>query len=171
MIHMTKHNNCIIYFYTKCVQYKVDRILQLLKLVLLAFYSLWIYLYMISHILYWFVLMYHWLYIVYKKRWHVDGVDQGKLVSFSILVGIALSDQEVSGCGNLFVLPGSHHITAPILADIGAKRQKCDVQWRKKKPNAWPDETIVKQGCRQMPPALFSNEWRQMATPFQCLNS
>ena len=90
---------------------------------------------------------------LYKRRWHVDGVDQGKLTSFSLLVGVALSDQEVSGCGNLFVLPGSHHVIAPILEDIGAYVGKggnnCANLWKNRKPNLEhidPVPVLLKKG-------------------------
>lgn len=40
--------------------------------------------------------------------WHTDGLRQGKKHSFSLLVGVALSDTTGTGQGNLCVWPGSH---------------------------------------------------------------
>ena len=40
--------------------------------------------------------------------WHTDGLRQGKKHSFSLLLGVALSDMTAPDVGNLFVWPGSH---------------------------------------------------------------
>lgn len=40
--------------------------------------------------------------------WHTDGLRQGKKHSFSLLVGIALTDMPIPNIGNLCVWPGSH---------------------------------------------------------------
>merc|ERR1712125_110496 len=41
-------------------------------------------------------------------KYHIDGMGQNRLCPFSMLVGIALSDQTKPNCGNLHVFPGSH---------------------------------------------------------------
>lgn len=45
-----------------------------------------------------------------ERGWHIDGMDRGPGIfsSFSLLVGVALSDQSMPGCGNLLVYPESH---------------------------------------------------------------
>jgi hypothetical protein len=55
----------------------------------------------------------HWM--VSKNYAHIDGVstptngvEPGRLHSFSLLVGIALTNQQDDYCGNLTVFPGSH---------------------------------------------------------------
>jgi ectoine hydroxylase-related dioxygenase (phytanoyl-CoA dioxygenase family) len=54
------------------------------------------------------------------KQWHLDGMDKGLYGPFSLLIGIALSDQTVDNCGNLGVHPGSHHTLAPFLKEYAA---------------------------------------------------
>ena len=46
---------------------------------------------------------------------HTDGLRQGKKHSFSLLVGVALSDNCVANRGNLCVWPGSHHVIHPLM--------------------------------------------------------
>jgi len=41
-------------------------------------------------------------------RYHIDGMDVNKLCPFSLLCGVALSDQSRPDMGNLHVFPGSH---------------------------------------------------------------
>lgn len=41
-------------------------------------------------------------------RYHIDGMGQNRLCPFSVLCGVALSDQSKPNCGNLHVFPGSH---------------------------------------------------------------
>lgn len=41
-------------------------------------------------------------------RYHIDGMGQSRLCPFTILCGVALSDQTSPDCGNLHVFPGSH---------------------------------------------------------------
>jgi len=41
-------------------------------------------------------------------RYHIDGMGQNKLCPFTLLCGVALSDQSRPNCGNLHVFPGSH---------------------------------------------------------------
>jgi len=45
-----------------------------------------------------------------ERGWHIDGMDRGPGIfsSFSLLVGVALSDQSTPGCGNLLVYPEAH---------------------------------------------------------------
>ena len=40
--------------------------------------------------------------------WHTDGLRQGKAHSFSLLLGVCLSDVDEDFSGNLLVWPGSH---------------------------------------------------------------
>jgi len=49
------------------------------------------------------------------KQWHIDGMGKGKHSPFSILLGIALSQQTRPNCGNLVAFPGSHHVLQPLL--------------------------------------------------------
>ena len=53
------------------------------------------------------------------RSWHTDGLRQGKKHSFSLLVGVALSDtppvSAAGGSGNLFVWPGSHRHTVGLM--------------------------------------------------------
>lgn len=44
------------------------------------------------------------------NHWHIDGMDKGDHSPFTLLVGVALSDQLEPFVGNLCVWPGSHHI-------------------------------------------------------------
>ena len=46
--------------------------------------------------------------VVTGRDWHTDGLRQGKKHSFSLLVGVALSDMLAQDEGNLCVWPGSH---------------------------------------------------------------
>ncbi|HWE19150.1 MAG TPA: phytanoyl-CoA dioxygenase family protein [Hyphomicrobiaceae bacterium] len=39
-----------------------------------------------------------------------NGVPRGKILSFTMLVGVMLSDVEAAGSGNLLVWPGTHHL-------------------------------------------------------------
>jgi len=41
-------------------------------------------------------------------RYHIDGMGENKLCPFSLLCGVALSDQSRPNCGNLHVFPGAH---------------------------------------------------------------
>lgn len=42
--------------------------------------------------------------------WHTDGLRQGKLHPFSLLIGICLSDVNEDNAGNLLCYPGTHHL-------------------------------------------------------------
>jgi hypothetical protein len=55
------------------------------------------------------------------KRWHIDGLAQSKHSPFSLLVGVALSDQLREFSGNLCVFPGSHHSLQPFLQEFVRK--------------------------------------------------
>ena len=44
------------------------------------------------------------------RSWHIDGMDRGTYGAFSLLIGVALSDQLSDYCGNLCLHPGSHHV-------------------------------------------------------------
>lgn len=44
------------------------------------------------------------------QSFHVDGIGQGRLTDFSLLCGIALTDQRGPASGCLIVWPGTHHI-------------------------------------------------------------
>ena len=57
--------------------------------------------------------------------WHTDGLRQGKKHSFSLLVGIAISDNQVGNRGNLCLWPGSHHVIHPLMrSPDGAVRRE-----------------------------------------------
>jgi len=43
------------------------------------------------------------------RRWHLDGMDKGVYSPFSLLIGVALSDQMNDFSGNLCLHAGSHH--------------------------------------------------------------
>jgi len=49
------------------------------------------------------------------KQWHIDGMNKGNHSPFSILLGIALSEQTLPNCGNLVAFPGSHHVLHPLI--------------------------------------------------------
>ena len=62
--------------------------------------------------------------------WHTDGLRQGKLHPFSILVGICLSDVQSHRSGNLVVYPGAHTtVSSCIVGPHGridaARLQRC----------------------------------------------
>jgi len=54
---------------------------------------------------------------------HVDGLNHvgrdGKVTSFTLLVGVLLSDQSADDMGNVHVWPGSHHLVAAYASDNG----------------------------------------------------
>lgn len=54
------------------------------------------------------------------RSWHLDGMDRGTYGPFSLLIGVALSDQSLGNCGNLAVHPGSHHTLKPFLKQYSA---------------------------------------------------
>jgi hypothetical protein len=61
------------------------------------------------------------------RSWHLDGMDKGLYGPFSLLVGVALSDQLVDDCGNLAVHPGSHHTLKPFLKQYSAACDHSDI--------------------------------------------
>ncbi|KNC50505.1 uncharacterized protein AMSG_00666 [Thecamonas trahens ATCC 50062] len=53
------------------------------------------------------------------QHWHIDGLNKGHHSSFSLLVGVTLSDQLGPDWGNLVVFPGQHHVMgAKLLAAV-----------------------------------------------------
>ena len=54
------------------------------------------------------------------RSWHLDGMDKGLYGPFSLLIGVALSDQTVDNCGNLGVHAGSHHTLKDFLKKYAA---------------------------------------------------
>ncbi len=63
--------------------------------------------------------------IVRGTDWHTDGLRQGKKHSFSLLVGVALSDNQTENRGNLCVWPQSHRVIHPLMrSPDGAVRRK-----------------------------------------------
>lgn len=53
----------------------------------------------------------------HPKQWHIDGMIErdGQFSNFSVLVGVALSDQLQPNCGNLIAFAGSHHVLQPMV--------------------------------------------------------
>jgi len=54
------------------------------------------------------------------RSWHLDGMDRGTYAPFSLLIGVALSDQTSDNCGNLGVHRGSHHTLKAFLKQYSA---------------------------------------------------
>mmetsp|Transcript_104292 Transcript_104292/g.185390 ORF Transcript_104292/g.185390 Transcript_104292/m.185390 type:complete len:524 (-) Transcript_104292:146-1717(-) len=56
------------------------------------------------------------------KQWHIDGMYKAELDNspFSLLVGVALSDQTLPNSGNLIAFAGSHHILQPMVQQEAA---------------------------------------------------
>jgi hypothetical protein len=54
--------------------------------------------------------------------WHIDAMDIGQLCPFSVLIGVALSDQMQDACGNLAVHPGSHYSLMPFMKKFAETR-------------------------------------------------
>jgi hypothetical protein len=79
--------------------------------------------------------------VVSGRSWHTDGLRQGKKHSFSVLVGIALSDTQVrsgmpnceaTNLGNLWVWPKSHVVCHKLMRwpDGQVERESsCPVEW------------------------------------------
>jgi len=76
------------------------------------------------------------------QQWHIDGMHnpEAQYSGFSLLVGVALSDQKASNCGNLIAFTGSHHMTHPIV------RQEAE------KPGSYP--FLQEKGSKVGMPAL-----------------
>jgi len=51
------------------------------------------------------------------RVWHIDGTGTGNHSTFSLLVGITLSDVLQPNCGNFSVFPGSHRKLLPLLKE------------------------------------------------------
>ena len=91
---------------------------------------------------------------VYRRRWHVDGIGKGRLTPFSLLVGVALSDQLESGTGNLWAIRGSHTVNGKIVSEIGQKMMSEGVgyehsMWNARRPNfehIEPTPVLLKKG-------------------------
>jgi len=49
------------------------------------------------------------------KQWHIDGMGKGKHSPFSLLLGVALTEQSQPNVGNLVAFRGSHHVLQPLL--------------------------------------------------------
>lgn len=49
------------------------------------------------------------------KQWHIDGMGKGQHSPFSVLLGVALSDQTQPNCGNLVAFRGSHQVLQPLI--------------------------------------------------------
>eukprot|EP00936_MAST-01D_sp_MAST-1D-sp1_P002917 g2917.t1 len=60
------------------------------------------------------------------RSWHTDGQRQGKKHSFTLLVGVALSDTKGINEGNLCVWPGSHRVAHTLMR--------------------WPDGAVQREG-------------------------
>lgn len=63
------------------------------------------------------------------KNWHLDGTNEGKYSPFSLLIGIALSDQQQEFSGNLCVFPGSHHTLQPWLKEYATACKELSDQY------------------------------------------
>lgn len=53
-------------------------------------------------------------------KWHTDGMDKGDYAPFTLLAGVALSDQTLPYSGNLCVFPGSHYILRDFVRQVAA---------------------------------------------------
>jgi hypothetical protein len=57
------------------------------------------------------------------RTWHVDGLKPSSHWSpFSLLVGVALSDQSLPNCGNLISFKGSHHVMQSMVCEEFRKK-------------------------------------------------
>ena len=55
-------------------------------------------------------------------EWHTDGMRKGRRNPFTLLLGVALSAQQVELCGNFTVFPGSHHRLHQLMISGGRLR-------------------------------------------------
>jgi hypothetical protein len=61
--------------------------------------------------------------MMFSKRWHIDGnFPESNWTPFTMLAGIALSDQSLPNCGNLIAFRGSHHILQPMVLEESQAR-------------------------------------------------
>jgi len=82
------------------------------------------------------------------KVWHIDGMDKGKHSPFSVLLGVALSDQSQPNCGNLVAFRGSHHVLQPLLrteVEAGSSLFSKEDWTGDKKPSFTDGEQILLQ--------------------------
>ncbi|RLN65649.1 hypothetical protein BBJ28_00001814 [Nothophytophthora sp. Chile5] len=77
-------------------------------------------------------------------EWHTDGMRQGRLHPFSLLVGVALSNVPEPLSGNLTVFPGSHSTLQSLLTDDGKLRGHDDECY--KADSVWGDGTLPDLG-------------------------
>lgn len=70
-------------------------------------------------------------------RWHIDGMDKGpeNHSPFTLLVGVALSDQLQSFCGNFCVFPGSHILLQQQVKDYITKKNMTASSWHESSTN------------------------------------
>jgi hypothetical protein len=83
------------------------------------------------------------------KRWHLDGMTKpGQHSPFSVLLGVALSDQNAGNlCGNLVVFPGSHLSLQPLLAEK-LKNGACSKEgFFPAGEMPWPSKPDLGSGC------------------------
>uniref|UniRef100_K3WJX7 Phytanoyl-CoA dioxygenase n=1 Tax=Globisporangium ultimum (strain ATCC 200006 / CBS 805.95 / DAOM BR144) TaxID=431595 RepID=K3WJX7_GLOUD len=77
-------------------------------------------------------------------EWHTDGMRQGKLHPFTLLLGIALSDVREPLAGNFTVFPESHHTLQNLLIENGKLEGYDDECY--KADSVWGDGTLPDLG-------------------------
>lgn len=77
-------------------------------------------------------------------EWHTDGMRQGKLHPFSLLLGVTLSDVREPLAGNFTVFPGSHRSLHALLTDGGKLDGYDDECYRAE--SVWGDGTLPDLG-------------------------
>lgn len=77
-------------------------------------------------------------------EWHTDGMRQGKLHPFTLLLGIALSEVREPLAGNFTVFPGSHHALQNLLIENGKLDGYADECY--KADSVWGDGTLPDLG-------------------------
>merc|ERR1712087_422519 len=57
--------------------------------------------------------------VIPPRQWHFDGMLEStkQWSPFSVLLGVALSDQSLPNCGNLIAFKGSHDILQPMVRE------------------------------------------------------
>jgi hypothetical protein len=78
------------------------------------------------------------------SEWHTDGMRQGKLHPFTLLVGVALSDATEPLAGNLTVFPESHRTLQRLLTADGKLRGYSDECF--KADSVWGEGTLPDMG-------------------------
>ncbi len=84
----------------------------------------------------------------------MDGIGKGRLTPFSLLVGVALSDQLESGTGNLWAIRGSHLVNGRVVSEIGERMKRegrgfSAPMWNAVRPNfehIEPSPVLLKKG-------------------------